>query len=183
MPDKETALMSPLQADSAVAFSDQVKKLEAFRHGQADPSVLDEFDAETEQLILRTFGDTTNHLEAYELATMGEAETIVNMPQAAQEDAVQDLPLKALEQRRQVLEACLAELDASSRRRNTQKPSLAPPAKPAVKKKVRVSTKKARSAKKTRRTPKKKAAATKRKKPATARRKPVSAKKKKAKRK
>ena len=78
MPDQE-ALVSPPPSKFTVAYADQLKKLEAIRHRQADPSTLDQFDEETEQLILRTFGDATNHLEAYELATMGEAETIVNL--------------------------------------------------------------------------------------------------------
>ncbi len=114
-----------------LAFAAQLQKLEAFRHGQADSTELDEFDAETERLILRTFGETTGHLEAYELATMGEAETIVNIPQSAQEDTAQDIPRKALEQRRQVLEACVAELEAPPK--PLQKPSRAP-AKKAKKK-------------------------------------------------
>jgi hypothetical protein len=93
-----------------LVFAAQIKKLEAFRHGQADSTALDEFDAETEQLILRTFREDTHLLEAYGLAIMGEAENIVNIPQQAQEDAAQDIPRMAIEQRRQVLEACLAEL-------------------------------------------------------------------------
>ena len=96
-----------------LVFTEQIKKLEAFRHGEADSTELDEFDAETEQLILRTFREDTHLLEAYGLAIMGEAESIVNMPQQAQEDAVQDLPRKAIQQRRQVLEGCLAELHST----------------------------------------------------------------------
>jgi hypothetical protein len=142
---------------SAVAFADQIKKLEALRHGQADTATLDQFDEETEQLILRTFGDATKHLEAYGLATMGEAESIVNIPQPAQEDAVQDLPLKAIEQRRQVLEACLAELDWNAGPQKPPQPLRAPAKK-----------KKARAAKKKSAAMKKKAAAVKKKKPAGA---------------
>lgn len=93
------------------AIAGQLRRLEILRHGQGDSNELDEFDAESELLIRRAFGDATDHLEAYELAMVGEAESIVNMPQAAQEEAAQDVPLKAIEQRRQVLEGCLAELD------------------------------------------------------------------------
>ena len=118
----------------ALVFAAQIKKLEAFRHGQADSTALDEFDADTEQLILRTFGVDTHLLEAYGLAIMGEAESIVNIPQQAQEDAAQDVPRKAIEQRRQVLEACLAELDS-----NAGKPKPRRTARPA--KKVRKATK------------------------------------------
>ncbi len=136
----------------ALDFAAQIKKLEAFRHGQADSTALDEFDAETDQLILRTFGVDTHLLEAYGLAIMGEAESIVNIPQQAQEDAAQDVPRKAIEQRRQVLEACLAELDS-----NTGKPKPMRTARPAKK------AKKARKATKTKpRAVKKKAAKKKR---------------------
>lgn len=162
---------------SAVAFADQIKKLEMLRHGQVDSATLEQFDEETEQLILRTFGDATKHLEAYELATMGEAESIVNIPQPAQEDAVQNLPLKAIEQRRQVLEACLAELDLNAGQQKPKPPSRAP----AKRKKARTAKKKAGTARKKRASPKKKAGAAKRRKPAGAKKKAGPVKKKKAK--
>jgi hypothetical protein len=111
---------------ATLVFAAQIKKLESFRHGLADSTALDEFDAETEQLILRTFGKRTQHLEAYGLATMGEAETIVNIPQSAQEDAVQDLPRKAIEQRRQVLEACMADIAAALEQPIAPQPPRAP---------------------------------------------------------
>src|SRR3989454_1481323 len=104
------ATIGGLIMPDSLVFAAQIKKLEAFRHGQADSTALDEFDAETEQLILRTFREGTHLLEAYGLAIMGEAENIVNIPQQAQEEAAQDIPRMAIEQRRQVLEACLAEL-------------------------------------------------------------------------
>jgi hypothetical protein len=131
---------------------------------------LDEFDAETEQLILRTFREDTHLLEAYGLAIMGEAENIVNIPQQAQEDAAQDLPRMAIEQRRQVLEACMAELIAALEQPKAPHPSRAPT------KKARKATKtKPRAAKKMA-GKKKRTARGKAKKPATA------AKKKRAKR-
>lgn len=144
---------------NASVFADQIRKLSSFRHGLTDSALLDEFDSETEQLIRRTFGDATNYLEAYELATMGEAESIVNIPQPAQEDAVQDLPRKAIEQRRQVLEACMAELEA-------------PPARPRPPRPARAPAPKAGKAKKAKpRAIRAKAAAKKKKKPTTAKRK------------
>jgi|GEM_PF-1422387 len=89
-------------------FAEQLKKLDALRLAE-DFSALEEFDEEAEQLIIQRFGDATPHLEAYELAIMGEAETIVNVPQSAQEDTTQDLFQKSIEQRRQVLQGCLAD--------------------------------------------------------------------------
>jgi hypothetical protein len=167
-------------------FTEQIKKLEALRHA-ADSSALEEFDEETEQLILQRFGESTSHLEAYELAMMGEAETIVNMPQAAQEDATQDLFHKSIEQRRQVLEGCLAEAVEAVVRPATRSavPPPAPTPKPKAAKKPRAVKKKKKPAKKktgaARKTAKKPA---KKKRPATARRKKAApAKRKKAKRK
>ena len=168
-------------------LAEQVKKLDALRH-VADPSALEEFDEETEQLILQRFGEDTKHWEAYELAMMGEAETIVNMPQAAQEDTTQDLFHKGIQQRRQVLEGCLADLAETAARSVT--PRAAPPPAPraapqaaekprAVKKKKKAAKKKAGAAKRSmKKTPAKK------KKPAAARKKKSGpAKKKRAKRK
>jgi hypothetical protein len=144
------------------AIAGQIRRLDVLRHGQADSEKLDEFDAESEQLIRRAFGDATDHLEAYELAMVGEAESIVNMPQAAQEDAVQDVPHKAIEQRRQVLEGCLAELDLKMRRPKSKAASPAPRA--AGKK--HASSKKARRSKPKRSAPKKKAGTAKKTNPA-----------------
>src|SRR2546428_9330302 len=102
------ATIGGLIMPDTLVFAAQIKKLEAFRHGQADSTALDEFDAETEQLILRTFREDTHLLEAYGLAIMGEAENIVNIPQAAQEDAAQHIPRNAIEQPRQPPEAWIA---------------------------------------------------------------------------
>lgn len=168
-------------------FAEQIKKLEALRHA-ADSSALEEFDEETEQLILQRFGEDTKHGEAYELAMMGEAETIVNMPQSAQEDATQDLFHKGIEQRRQVLEGCLADLAEAAARPVVQR--AAPPSPPKAA--PRPAPKKARAAKKKKKPVKKKAGAArktarkpaKKKRPAAARRKKAApAKRKKAKRK
>jgi hypothetical protein len=124
-------------------LAEQLRKLETLRHNSdSDNIALDAFDAETERLILRTFGESTQHLEAYELATVGEAEYIVNIPQAAQEDGAQDLFHKGLEQRRQVLEACLSELQS-----NVGRPAAkSSPKKPRAAKKKSKTTKKKRSA-------------------------------------
>ena len=120
MPDSKPK-SAPPAASAINALIAQIKKLESFRHIEVDDAKLEDFDTETEELILKTMGKGTHLLEAYELATMGEAESIVNIPQAAQEEAAQDVPHKALEQRRQVLEACLSELGGIS---GVQRPEL-----------------------------------------------------------
>jgi hypothetical protein len=151
-------------------LAEQLRKLETLRHNSdSDNIALDAFDAETEQLILRTFGESTQHLEAYELATVGEAEYIVNIPQSAQEDGAQDLFHKGLEQRRQVLEACLAELQSGAGRSAAAKSSPS-----------HVKAKRPRSAKKKPRAAKKKGKITKKKRSVAQKWKPTAAKKKKA---
>jgi hypothetical protein len=50
-------------------------------------------------------------VELYVYACMAEAEAIVNMPESAQESLSRNLPQKAIQQRRQVLNAVLAELE------------------------------------------------------------------------
>jgi len=91
-------------------FQQRVEMLSQIGGGPAG-SALADFDAETERLIREAFGkDANNRLEAYRYATMAEAESVVNMPESAQEESAQDLPKKAIQQRRQVLEGIVSEL-------------------------------------------------------------------------
>jgi hypothetical protein len=152
-------------------FTEQIKKLEALRH-VADAAALEEFDEEAEQLILQKFGEATNHLEAYELAMMGEAETIVNMPQAAQEDATQDLFHKSIEQRRQVLEGCLADVMVA-----VVRPANRPASPPPALKPTRKAAKNPRAATKKKKPVKKKAGAVKKASKKSGKKKPVKKKK------
>ena len=104
------ASFSPLQ--HAEQFRGQLEKLEKLGHAQVG-STNDwiEFDEETEKLLRQTFGDTHEYVEAYAMATLAEAEALVNMPESAQEPISQDLTQKAFQQRRQLLHAVLAELE------------------------------------------------------------------------
>jgi hypothetical protein len=88
----------------------QLQKLEALGHNRADDRELAQFDEETEQLLGRNFGPADARLEAYKYATLAEAETLVNLPESAQEQSTQDLPKKAIQQRRQVLEGIISEI-------------------------------------------------------------------------
>ena len=103
------ASFSPLQ--HAEQFRAQLKKLEKLGHAQVGAPDWIEFDEETEKLLRQTFGDTHEYVEAYVMATLAEAEALVNMPESAQEPISQDLPQKAFQQRRQLLHAVLAELE------------------------------------------------------------------------
>ena len=49
-------------------------------------------------------------MESYKYATVGEAEALVNLPESAQEPLTRDIPKKGLQQRRQVLQGILTDL-------------------------------------------------------------------------
>ena len=91
-------------------FRTQMHKLESLSRSD-DARILEQFDAETEYLLIETFGSASENLEAYKYATVGDAETIINLPESAQESVAQDVPKKSLQQRRQVLEGCVAVLE------------------------------------------------------------------------
>jgi hypothetical protein len=91
-------------------FRTQMHKLEALSRSE-DSRILEQFDVETEYLLIETFGSASENLEAYKYATVGDAETMINLPESAQESAAQDVPKKALQQRRQVLQGCVAVLE------------------------------------------------------------------------
>jgi hypothetical protein len=91
-------------------FHALLEKLEGLGHRQANDQELAELDNEIEELLGRHFGPTDARLEAYKYATLAEAETLVNLPESAQEQSAQDLPKKAIQQRRQILEGIMSEL-------------------------------------------------------------------------
>ncbi|MEK6619184.1 MAG: CBS domain-containing protein [Nitrospirota bacterium] len=75
-------------------------------------SSLPEFDAATERLIGLVFGDTSELLEAYACAKLGEAASLVNLPEEARESGARNIERESLQQRKRVLESCISELDA-----------------------------------------------------------------------
>ena len=85
------------------AIRTQIEKLERLDHqAPVDPKLAD-FDAETEELLMKFYGETHQYLEAYKYAALAEAEALVNLPESAQEALAQDRPKTAIQQRRQVL--------------------------------------------------------------------------------
>jgi hypothetical protein len=73
---------------------------------------LEEFDLETEHVIADLLGETSELLEAYEYAELGEAAGLVNMPEEAPEGRGMDGERQRLLQRSRVLESCVSELEA-----------------------------------------------------------------------
>ncbi len=102
---------SPYSAESR---SDNLKArigmLERLAHHTVVNPTFDEFDAETEEVLIKIYGASHKYVESYKYATVGEAEAIVNLPESAQEPLTQDTPKKGLQQRRQVLQGILADL-------------------------------------------------------------------------
>ncbi|HET8580196.1 MAG TPA: CBS domain-containing protein [Nitrospiraceae bacterium] len=93
-------------------FQQQLARFQPLLSRRSTTGSLEEFDLATERLIGRVFGETSELLEAYEYAKLGEAASLVNLPEEAQESGVHDVPREALHQRKRVLESCISELDA-----------------------------------------------------------------------
>jgi hypothetical protein len=90
----------------------QIAKLDQLVHTDGDLSrKLETFDRETERLIERLYGATDKRLELYNYAITGEAETMVNLPESAQEDVAGDMGKKSIQQRRQVLLGLKSEME------------------------------------------------------------------------
>jgi signal-transduction protein with cAMP-binding, CBS, and nucleotidyltransferase domain len=73
---------------------------------------LEEFDSESERLIAELLGETSELLDAYQYAQLGEASGLVNMTEEAPESIGLDGERQNLMQRSRVLESCIAELEA-----------------------------------------------------------------------
>ncbi|MGQ0811117.1 MAG: CBS domain-containing protein [Nitrospiraceae bacterium] len=78
---------------------------------------LEDFDLETERLISDILGETSELLEAYAYAQLGEAAGLVNLTDEAPESAGLDGQRQSVFQRSRVLESCIADLEA---RRSTE---------------------------------------------------------------
>ena len=88
----------------------QLEKLERLGHQSNQAPTFNSFDVETEDLLGTLYGKGHKYVEAYKYASLGEAEAMVNLPESAQEPLTRDVPKKALQQRRQVLQGILSEL-------------------------------------------------------------------------
>ena len=72
---------------------------------------LEDFDAATEQMIGGIFGSSSEMMEAYSYAQLGEAAGLINLPEEAQEPGSHDTEQESLQQRKRILERCIAELE------------------------------------------------------------------------
>jgi hypothetical protein len=109
MPEVNSMYHAHLRSDDLKA---QIDKLEGLAHHAAVDPTFDGFDAETEDILTKIYGLNHKYVESYKYATVGEAEAIVNLPESAQEPLTRDIPKKGLQQRRQVLQSILTDLQA-----------------------------------------------------------------------
>jgi CBS domain-containing protein len=101
------------------SLDEQIDRLRA-QLGRLDPlltpltsaSTFVDFDAATEQLIAEAFGSTSDNLETYYYAQLGEAASMLNLQEDAPEGSHDDIGRESLRQRRRVLESCIWELEA-----------------------------------------------------------------------
>ena len=97
----------------------QINKLEGLAHHTVVNPTFDQFDAETEDILTKIYGANHQYIESYKYATLGEAEAMVNLPESAQEAEARDIPKKSLQQRRQVLQSILTDLQALETKETT----------------------------------------------------------------
>ncbi len=89
----------------------QLARFKPFLSRRANAESLAEFDQATEQLLSAIFGEASEIAEAYEYAKVGEAASLVNLPEEAQESGTQDIDRESLQQRKRVLESAVSELE------------------------------------------------------------------------
>lgn len=90
----------------------QLARFQPFLSRRPSTTSIEEFDQSTGRLISRIFGASSDMLETYEYARAGEAASLVNLPEEAQESGSHDTYRESLQQRKRVLEGCIRELEA-----------------------------------------------------------------------
>lgn len=115
--DMTTRPMRVLSLDRSIErLRQQLTRIGSFLSSGTDfnEQAIDEFDSETEAVLREALGGTSELLEAYEYAQLGEAAGLVNFPDEAPEGGTgaRDLTRESLNQRKRVIESCIAELEA-----------------------------------------------------------------------
>lgn len=99
-------------------FKQQLVKFQPFLSRKRGSVSLEDFDEAAEELIAQVFGGASDESEAYFFAKTGESALL---PEEAQESGTLDVERASLQQRRQVLESCLADLELRRRLQATRK--------------------------------------------------------------
>lgn len=100
---------------------DRLARLEPFMVSTTGAVELEDFDTETERVIAEAFGSTSDKLETYYYAQLGEAASLLNLQEEAPEGSHDDVGRESLRQRRRVLESCVWELEAKRATTATQR--------------------------------------------------------------
>ena len=98
-------------------FKQQLVKFQPFLSRRRGPVSLEAFDEAAEELIGQVFGAASDESEAYFLAKTAESALL---PEEAQESGTHNVERESLQQRRQVLESCLADLELRRRLQATR---------------------------------------------------------------
>ncbi|ALA57711.1 cyclic nucleotide-binding/CBS domain-containing protein [Nitrospira moscoviensis] len=93
-------------------FKQQLVRFQPFLSRKRATVSLEQFDEAAEDLISQVFGAASDEAEAYLYAKTGESALL---PEEAQESGTHDVERESLQQRRQVLESCLADLELRRR--------------------------------------------------------------------
>jgi hypothetical protein len=107
MPNTNASFSSFSRVDS---LKQQLEKLEELSLVPVNIQDLDQFDKDTEQVIQRVDGGL-DKMAAYNLASRGEGEALLNLPESAQEPTSRDVLQKSIQQRRQLLLGLISEME------------------------------------------------------------------------
>ena len=109
----KTKLVRGLFIDRDVGLlRQQLVKFQPFLSRRTTSLSLEDFDQSAERVISRVFGESSEMLEAYQYAKVGEAASLVNLQEEAQESGAHDTYREGLQQRKRVLDSCITELEA-----------------------------------------------------------------------
>ncbi len=98
-------------------FKQQLVKFQPFLSRKRGSVSLEDFDEAAEELIAQVFGAASDESEAYFFAKTGESALL---PEEAQESGTHNVERESLQQRRQVLESCLSDLELRRRLQATR---------------------------------------------------------------
>ncbi len=90
---------------------EQIEKLTPY-FSEKPAMPLEEFDLTSEQLLTEIFGSSSDMVEAYAYAELGEIGSRINLPEEAQEGGAHDTARESLQQRKRVLESCIVDLES-----------------------------------------------------------------------
>jgi CBS domain-containing protein len=99
-------------------FKQQLVKFQPFLSRKRGSASLEDFDESAEEVISQVFGAASDESEAYFYAKTGESALL---PEEAQESGTHNVERESLQQRRQVLESCLAGLELRRRLQATRR--------------------------------------------------------------